>query len=273
MKKFIKQEKITIIVFLILIIWLIPIFFSIFNYHNTAPQNLTKYTMIAYKDVFTNYSFNMFPILAPVFVMIPTFWTFHSNIHSGNIKNILLRMSYNDYLKMEYIKAIKRIIIFPLIIIFIYFMCYLTTIGVKTDELAYEVYEEWYGLLGAGYNLIYFAYYYLLNIVFHSIFYTHIILWLVKKNKYKITTVILGFLMFLFITFILEFVVGALLVSKFLGVQDFGLMFSTLNILTWDGIVSEVIFVGIGLALAILSFIPLIFIYKNKEGVIIESEK
>ena len=117
MKEFIKRNKLTILSFILLLIWGI---YSLIKYgiiHDYGKDPLLLF-----------YGINadkLYPLenTAPLFVMIPAVYEFHNNLYTGFVKNKLTRISYKKYMTNIYFKSILRSMLLPLFVIILFIIC------------------------------------------------------------------------------------------------------------------------------------------------------
>jgi len=275
MKKFILKNKFALISIAILFGWLIlelirtyPIYLTC----NLEDSNI-KDPLLFYYIIFANSSLYNLPLVAPLFVIIPSIFSFHQQLSTGFVKNCLTRINYKEYLKKEYLKSFKWSLLLPLFVfIFLIISCFVT------GSLDFGSGKEYYGYLSsppikfakcAGL----FIFTYIINLFFHSILYINIGLIFCKKNSNFIATIILSYISYIVLDIILEVFVGGLFFAKLLNIHNVSILLNLFNFWVYDGVSNLILSIVFSIMLSILSTFIVFGIYKNKEGVIIESEK
>lgn len=269
MIKFIKKYKLTIISFLILIIWGVTQILSCKN-----DSFLSTDPLIMYYHLFIDKNLNFIEILGPLFVIIPSIYEFHSDLSSGFIKNKLARIKYRKYLINNYFKSISKIWILPVFAIILTIMC-----CIYFKNFNFGSGSEYYGyLMGTpdpkyANNILIFIIVYVINLTLHSIFYVHLGLLYCKKYSSYLVNIILSFLTYIFVDILAEIFIGNLLLAKILNIHNMTDSLNLFNVWIMHDVVSLPFCIIYSLVLVISTFIILCFLYKNKEGVIIETEK
>lgn len=267
MKEFIKRNKLTILSFILLLIWGI---YSLIKYgiiHDYGRDPLLLF-----------YGINadkLYPLenTAPLFVMIPAVYEFHNNLYTGFVKNKLTRISYKKYMTNIYFKSILRSMLLPLFVIILFIICCIVLKSVSFGS-GYEYYG-YYTSPDPKYALmpIRFILTFIIVIILDSITYLNLgLICSRKKLSYQITMV-LSYLSFIFIDFMGEIIVGGIILARWLNIhytQDYLNMF---NIWVYSGVNNILIFLLYHIFLLILTTTIVYLIYRNKEGVLIEFEK
>ncbi len=181
------------------------------------------------------------------------------------LKNYLTRQSYKKTIKELFLDAYKPALLFPLITIIAYIVCYFTTGTFNYGNM----WEE-----STMSNPALFMVVYLLKITIMSFFYVNIGLIVCKKNHDFIISVIKSYLLFIGIDLFLEVIVGTLILHIIFR-SEFGLLLNILSIFTlYDNFNNGLFYsVIIPLIFLIISTIILYRTYRNKENLIIECEK
>ena len=277
MKKFLINNKISFAVFLALLIWCIWNLISLSHLTNYDAITVFFYTL-------TSSNLSMLQLIAPLFVVIPCVYKFHRQLHSGSIKNILTRQSYKEYFKKILMYGIKTIWILPVAMLILFFGSILVTknfdftnavpkvIGVMDGEIPVviptisSVHSEFYNT-PVKLMLTFF-----MVIMIHSLLYANIGIIMCKKNKNVIVSIVLSFLIFICIAMCSE-VLFATLMIKVLGFNSLDGIFNLFEIWTYSDFSSLTALIVYSSLLLIISYIILGTTYRNKEKVIIESEK
>lgn len=295
MKLFIKRNKMSIIMFSILLLWLLITIIQYkqwFQSYNdlydkvlrqckdnslTACDHLLKPyipdTITVFFDLINNYSLRYVQLLAPLFVIVPAIWNFHSELKSGYIKNIMTRISYKKYIKKSIIGSLKNIWILPLFVVITFIAAYSLS-----GNFDFSKTELLYGK-SLVFNYKYleilplFMSVFLTNIIFHSILYVNIGLIFVKKNMNVLVSIIISYLAFIALDIVFEIFIGGLLLAKIFNIHNITSSLNLFNIWVYSDIPNLSFTVVYSMMLAMLSLLMVFYIYKNKEEVIIENEK
>lgn len=276
MKQFLKKEKFTILSFTILLIWGISKIVLSTGYagYYGGYEPINTNPIIMYFHLLTDMELEYIEILGPLFVFIPAIYEFHKELHTGYIKNCLTRVEYKKYMLKHYLKALSKCIILPLFVIILVFLC---CIYLKSFDFNSQT--DLYGKMSGTPNIfeygsqIEFALTYLLNLLLHSILYVNLGLLFCKKFSNFLVNVILSFLSFIILEIVLEVFIGNYLLALKLNIHNITDSLNLFNVWMYDNVISLLFSIIFSLLLAALSTIMVIFIYKNKEGVLIESEK
>ena len=269
MMNFIKRKKMTIISFSLLMIWGISTLLSCKN-----DYIMSKDPLIMYFYLFTDKNLFYLETLAPLFVFIPCIYDLNRELSSGFIKYKLTRMNYKTFLIKNYKKALSNIWILPAFFIIMLFLCCL-----YMNSFSFGSGKDLYGYLSGSPSVEYipilgtFIFVYFLNLILHSILYVNIGLLYCKKYKNYLVNIILSYITFIGLDIVAEIFIGNLLLAAILNIHNITDSLNLFNIWIYDNVVSLPFSIIYSLILAISSLIILIFIYRNKEGVIIESEK
>lgn len=214
--------------------------------------------------------FSSMQMMSPLIIIVGVVITIHSQLSSGMFKNYLLRMSYKDYLKKIYKNVMKLALIMPIALILIFIISLLITnfnfnIGAAIEKAS--GYNKWkytnFFLYGAIICLIQF---------FISLVYVNIGLYFCKKNKNKLVTIVMGYIMFIIVNFLIYGLFYTVVINKILGfknISDYfniaGYWFFNDSPKSWIALIMAIIIQGV-------SFIPIYRSYKKKEQVVQESE-
>lgn len=223
-------------------------------------------------EVVENNAFRFMAILSPLFIIIITINKIHNEISSGMFKNYLTRMNYKKYLKRIALNSLKASVILPLSLILIFFIaCIITKFNFTADKSVYDlaIYENW-----KYHNFITYGIIICIIQWFMSIFYSNISLICCKKHKSKIVTIFLSYFIFFVIDIVFYVIIFAGIVNKIVG-QHYNLAryFNLMGFWFFEGNTNFFAVIGLAIMLAFISFIILIGIYKNKEGLVIANEK
>lgn len=227
--------------------------------------------------VIMNTGLDKLQLIAPLLIIIIASYTFYRKYKTSFYKNELIRTSYKKYLKDAYLKALKSIWLFPLSLLILFIVCYLLSGHFNLDKtLSYWSEGSIPISISHIRNFVPFIFIYIFNIILNSWFYVNLALIPIKKNFNLVVSNLSSYILFLFCDIFLEVIVGVIIFEKYLKIHHASNIFNLFNYWVYDGIIevsSLTIFTIYNLGIAIISFIILYIIYRDKEDVIIESEK
>lgn len=162
MKLFLKRNKVTFVVFLILLAWICS--FMIPRWKNkieaknhfleiqekcklnpNTMQNCQYYIEKDYQEpsVFVEFSqamqgdgFYHLQILAPLIIIIVAVSKIHSKLKTGYLKNELQRMSYKTWWQKNLKEVLSVIWILPVFVIIVFLICYFETGNLRAPTLS-----------------------------------------------------------------------------------------------------------------------------------------
>lgn len=266
MKFFLKQNSLLILFFLILLL---------VSAYNIIKWNLPVYEndpIILFYNVLANNLF-LIELLAPIFVIIPSIYNFHRKLHTGCIKNYLMRTSYKKYMLSNYISSILKSLILPVFIVILMIMC-----CIKLNSVSFGSGVEKYNYFlspDAKYAAIIYRFMlvYLIGMILNSIFYTNLGLIYCKKNSNFFVSVILSFLTFIGIDIFTECFIGGILLARILDIHQMQDTLNLFSIWTYNGVKSLSFCLIYYLLLTSISTFMVYLTYRNKEMVLYETEK
>ena len=295
MKIFIKNNKVRLIITIILLIW-----FSLCtieyktnkieqqkNYDEmvdkckneeeyqiqewcnsyTEGKSVIPDTITVYFYIICNSSINYIPWIAPMIIIMISIWNFHKKLHSGYIKNELMRTNYKDCIKEGIIDSLKSAFIFPFVFLFLFLISFMISGHFNIESFSQmfvnDIFLNNIPLLMITYFIVMFL---------HSIFYINLGLVCCKKNRNILVAILIGYLFFIIIAIISEIFIGAFLL-RFLGLLKYAPIFNLLDIWLFSEYPSLIFIVLYSVSLVIFSFILLIKTYKDEEEVLICIEK
>lgn len=280
MKKFLTRNKLYMFSLLLVIIFVI-VGLSTTIKNNQYLEEYDAITILFY--VLMNSFLENLSLLAPIIIFIISTYSFHKNLKSGNIKYQLTRETYKSFLKKNFLKSYgySTLLLISIITLFIS-CCFINSEfdfskAIPKPSGEYFMGEPVYVGTPAMINLkfydtpIFLIFTFLIVIFLHSIFYANIGLIMCKKNKYFIVSVISSFLVFMGIALI-SALVGEVIVY-YLDISILSGVFNLLGIWVYSDFENLISIIIYALLLTIMSFVFLYFTYKNKEEVIIYSEK
>lgn len=294
MKKFLKKNRLTIIVTIFLFAW---VFMNLVDYANEVKRSRDIYNRIVeectidinynglcneyleepYKKpdtitsffyILCNYNLNLLQIIAPLFVIIPSMWNFHKKLKTGYIKNELTRQTYKKYMLKEIIGSMKCILILPCMLLFLFIGCYIISGHFDyTNFIAMLVMDKKFLS-----NLPLTMAVYFVNIVLHSIFYVNLGLIFCKKNGNILVSIIASYISFILLDLFFEAFVGSFLLGYLLKIHGFVSLFNLFGIWLYTDYSSLSSIFIFSLFLSIFSSILVFYTYRKKEEVVICSE-
>lgn len=231
-------------------------------------------TFTVFFQLLINSNLSLIQLIAPMIVILLASYSFFHEYRTGFYKNKLLRMPYKEYLKYIILKTYRCIWILPSFVVVI-FICSFMISGHFDVDLTLSYWPENYIPVSISVikNIFPFMIIFLLNIMFNSLFYVNLALIPIKKSNNYIVNVISSYLLFIFCDIVLEVFVGILLLEKFVHVSQASGIFNLFNCWVYDSIPSIPLYTIYCFLLAIISFIVVIYIYHDREEVIVASEK
>ncbi len=216
--------------------------------------------------------FSMLQFFSPLLIIIALVGTIHSDFSSGMIKNYLMRMEYNDYLKKIRKQIFKISLITPLALILIFVISMVVTrfnfnVPLTEEFKNFAVYDHWKYSHFFLYGFAICISQYFLNIL-----YCNIGLYACLKNKNKLVAIIMGYVLFLLVDLFIYIVVYAFVINKILGFKNLTDIFNITGYWFFDGNIC-LIAILVSFVIQLLSFLFIHLYYRNKEGVIISNEK
>ncbi|MCM1370968.1 MAG: hypothetical protein NC181_03660 [Clostridium sp.] len=216
-------------------------------------------------------SFIILQLFSPLLILIAVIGTFHSDFSSGMFKNRLMRINYKKYLGNIFKKVLKISLITPIIIILIFIISSIVTkfnFNIADSVKTFAVYEPWKYSNFFIYGLIVCLVQYLLNIMFCNIG-----LYCCIKNKNSFVATMMGYIIFILVEIFVYVIVYCYIINKLLGFKELTDYFNISGYWFFDTGPSCIYTVFIAFILALISFIIVYIIYRDKEKVIISYEK
>ena len=266
MNVFFKKNLIFILAVIILLIWSC---YSVITWKEITYRNDP---IILYYNIIGT-GLNFIQLIGPLFVIIPATYWFHKKLHSGIISYYLTRMPYKKFILKNYFNSILKSLILPFFCIFLIAICCLKiksiSFGSGFDMYNYYASPE----KSTSSNIYIFMLFYFINMVLNSIFYVNICLFNMKKNSNYLVTMILSFICFIGIEIVVDALFAGFILARILNIHNLQLTLSLFSIWTYYGVKKIWYCTFYYLLLVIISTIVIFIKYKNKEGVLIESEK
>lgn len=235
-------------------------------------DSTTVFHTILLLDGFPRY-FSVETFTPLLIIVITTYW-FHQNLNSGNFKNQLMRMDYSTFLKKNYKRIIKIALILPCFLVFLYILAYSISSGFVMDESLITGQNNVFSInIMFRHNIPLYLLFLLINIFLNSIFYSNLALFTARKFKNIIISIVSAYLLFLALSFLSEVVIARIIWELF-HISMYNSL-SMLNFYAYDGryLVGMWFMFLFALFLALSSSFINYCYYKNKERVIIDSEK
>jgi hypothetical protein len=220
-------------------------------------------------DYLTMY-FNDFLLIAIIVVGSSYYVTKY--LRNRVILNDITRESYKSIIKKLFLSAWKYALMIPLFLFIIYFIIFLTTEHFCFREGLTALYD-YTGTIGTIFenNLILLFLAIIIKSIILSMIYINITLIVSRKEHNYFLSIIISYIFIFGIELFFE-----IFFSNFLdktNLSDYDLLFNILNIYTYPFTEYDFLQIFILLGILLLSFIPLFLVYKNKEKLIIDSEK
>ena len=239
---------------------------------NSDPvKNIKKLDTITLTcEIVENTLFSTMQLISPLLVLLAFIGTIHSEFSSGMVKNYLLREEYKSYFKNLYKVIAKVSFILPLSLVLIFVVSMLLTkFNFNLANVDPNLAESWkynnfivYGLIVC---IIQF---------FMSVFYCNIGLYCCTKNKNKLVSIFMGYVLFLILNILIYVGLYCYIIKNFIGLTaNLTEYFNITGYWFFDfGLSSCLIVVLISIFLSIVSSLVIYYFYKNKERFIIDCE-
>ena len=229
------------------------------NEEKTKRDTLTTFNEILNDS---EYSFIYF-LAVPFLIIMSSMYEISKRFKSGEIKNRLTRESYNNYIKDVFKSSYKSILLWPLITIYVLVFSYIIsgTFEVSAETIAFTKEILSHPAL--------FIFSYLLNTILMSIFYINIGLILVPENRNYLVTVIETAMVYFGITLTNTFFIISFVLKNIKNAENY---FDFFDMYTYHD--RELIpFNLLCLGVAFISSLVVYLKYRNKEKIVIKLEK
>lgn len=229
------------------------------NEEKTKRDTLTTFNEILNDS---KYSFIYF-LAVPFLIIMSSMYEISKRFKSGEIKNRLTRESYNNYIKDVFKSSYKSILLWPLITIYVLVFSYMIsgTFEVSAETIAFTKEILSHPAL--------FIFSYLLNTILMSIFYINIGLILVPENRNYLVTVIETIMVYYGITLTNTFFIISFVLKDFKDSEKYFDFFDMYTYNDRELIPFNLLCLGVSLISSLLVYLK----YKNKEKIIIKLEK
>lgn len=300
MKKFIKNNYITVISFSILLIFAI---YNIANYtkwydnyakvvgqsieeckkgyleeqkesceillKQASTEEISSDYYYMSREVLSN--FGIIYYITFLFVTIPVIHNVCKVFKNKELIYEMTRQNYSDFKKKIFKEAYLKSLIIPLLLLIIFIITFIFCKGSAGNIYFEEFMEE--GFLEKVISPFLYTFTILIRSFLISIIYINISLIVVRKNHNFYIASILSYLLFIGIEVVLEGVIGRILLNNILKTNSMEIYINILNMFNLNfGKGYIMLYIPI-IIILILSFIILHIKYKNKEKLIIDCEK
>ena len=221
-------------------------------------------TLTTFNEILNDSEYSFIYFLAvPFLIIMSSMYEISKRFKSGEIKNRLTRESYNNYIKDVFKSSYKSILLWPLITIYVLVFSYMIS---ETFEVSAETIAFTKEILS---HPALFIFSYLLNTILMSIFYINIGLILVPENRNYLVTVIETIMVYYGITLTNTFFIISFVLKDFKDSENYFDFFDMYTYNDRELIPFNLLCLGV-------SFISLLLVYlkyKNKEKILIKLEK
>lgn len=185
------------------------------------------------------------------------------------ILNDITREKYKKIIKKLFFSAWKYALIVPIMLFIIYFIIFL-----KVDNFSFsEGIADTSGFVGTIFenNLIFLFFTIFLKSFILSMVYINVNLIISRKEHNYVFSIIKTYLFIVGLEILFETVIR-IFINK-LGTFEYGILFNIINIYTYPYVEKGLAQIFILFGILLISFIPLLLVYRNKEQLIIDIEK
>lgn len=234
---------------------------AIINRNEEKPK---RDTLTTFNEILNDSEYSFIYFLAvPFLIIMSSMYEISKRFKSGEIKNRLTRESYNSYIKDVFKNSYKSVLLWPLITIYVLIFSYMIsgTFEVSTESIAFTKEILSHPAL--------FIISYLLNTILMSIFYINIGLFLVPENRSYLVTVIETIMVYFGITLTNTFFIIGFLLKGFENREKYFDFFDMYNYRERELIPFNLLCLGV----AFISSLVVYLKYRNKEKIVIKLEK
>lgn len=181
----------------------------------------------------------------------------------------ITREKYKKIIKKLFFSAWKYALIVPIMLFIIYFIIFL-----KVDNFSFsEGIADTSGFVGTIFenNLIFLFFTIFLKSFILSMVYINVNLIISRKEHNYVFSIIKTYLFIVGLEILFETVIR-IFINK-LGTFEYGILFNIINIYTYPYVEKGLAQIFILFGILLISFIPLLLVYRNKEQLIIDIEK
>lgn len=207
------------------------------------------------------------PYLFPILIMVAVILDNYKDFKYKRFKEIFQRENYKKYKFRLFLRSYKYCAIYPLFILFIFILCYKLSghfyyrgIG---DYFTYDIsYLKHFGV---------FLVIMILNGIFHTILWSNFSLISLRKNMNKYISMVYAIFIFSAFEVFNEIILQNIVCNKILKIN--GGAFNLFDIFLYEHNANMYFVIIVSFIYTLLSLIIVYIIYKNKEKLIIDSEK
>lgn len=301
--KIIKKNKLSIIFFLLLIIWITIAAISFYKkydpkasekinerclndvefYNDSKPicddlkQLKDEYGSLSddtYMTMFTIFRLNNSPMpiifIMPIFIMFISIWDNQKEINSNHLKNYLTRKSYKQYLKKFFKSAYKVFWILPCYVFYVFLLSYIIS-GHFNYGLSAGTGLATYGIQYLKLGIL-FVVLMALNVAIHSLIYANLSMICAKKNKNILLTLLESYILWIVIEIVGEVVNSDLIKFGILDIK-YSSIFNIVDLYSYFSRGNIWLTLLISLGYFLISLVIAILVYKNKEKTMVCFEK
>lgn len=215
--------------------------------------------------------FSQLQLFSPLIIIFIVVGTLQAEFTSGNFKNYFLREEYKQYLKRCYKIVPKVAALMPISLILVFFFaCIFTNFNFDISLVSpnWAVYNEWkynhFFLYGMCVCFIQF---------FISLLYAHIGILCVRKNKNKLVSMIMGYLMFILVYIFIYAVLYVIIINKILGFKELTDYFNIVGYWFFNTGPKFIIVLFLSFLFQMISFLWVQQVYRDKEKLVLAYEK
>lgn len=231
---------------------------------NENEEKPKRDTLTTFDEILNDSEYSFIYFLAvPFLIIMSSMYEISKRFKSGEIKNRLTRESYNNYIKDVFKSTYKSVILWPLITIYVLVFSYLIsgTFTISTETIAFTKEILSHPAL--------FITSYLLNTILMSIFYINIGLFLVPENRSYLVTVIETAMVYFGITLTNTFFIISFVLKNIKNAENY---FDFFDMYTYHDR-KLIPFNLLCLGVAFISSLVVYLKYRNKEKIVIKLEK
>ena len=231
---------------------------------NENEEKPKRDTLTTFNEILNDSEYSFIYFLAvPFLIIMSSMYEISKRFKSGEIKNRLTRESYNNYIKDVFKSTYKSVILWPLITIYVLAFSYLIsgTFTVSTETIAFT--KE---ILS---HPVLFIFSYLLNTILMSIFYINIGLFLVPENRNYLVTVIETAMVYFGITLTNTFFIISFVLKNIKNAENYFDFFDMYTYRDRELILFNLLCLGVALISSLVVYLK----YRNKEKIVIKLEK
>lgn len=302
--KYIKNNKLSILVYLFLLILILASFFKYFkDYYSYAPyyydleekcKNGNNDSCIEFEEKYkfvlnpkekfqqvdtitltseiieTGY-FSILQWISPLVVIILVVDSFHKYLSSGIFKYYLNRMSYKKYLKRIMFMSLKSSFVLPLSLILVFLISAVLT-GFNFNITEFATMSPFYYDFKYNHFIVYEIIICIL-IFLMSLLYGNLAVICSKRNKSSLITIVISYIAFLMVDIFVYVVFYALILNQVFGFKNMTDYFNITGYWFFDQNMNYVALILIASLITLASYIVVYFSYRSKEKLIYENEK